>query len=85
MLVTSLTSAVAFAATTMSKIMPIRSFGIFATIIVPLVYLQTIIVQPFTYFIYEKYFMHRKLFGVVKVDHIEPIDEKDIDLDTTPI
>ena len=32
--------------------------GWFATMIVPLVYFQTILVQPFTYFLYEKYFMN---------------------------
>ena len=39
--------------------MPIASFGIFAALVVPFVYLQTILLQPFTYFLYERYLMTR--------------------------
>jgi len=59
MLVTSLTSAVAFAACTVSDIMPIRAFGYFAAIVVPTVYFQTILVQPLNYYIYEAYIMNK--------------------------
>ena len=44
MLVTSLTSAVAFSACTTADVMPVRAFGWFATLVVPLVFLQTIFV-----------------------------------------
>lgn len=44
MLVTSLTSAVAFFACAFSAIMPVRSFGIFAAIVVPVCFLITIFV-----------------------------------------
>ena len=37
--------------------MPIKSFGIFSTIIVLICFGITIIMQPFTYYAYEKYFM----------------------------
>lgn len=57
MLVTSLTSAVAFLSCTSSKIMPIRSFGIFATLVVLICFITTTHVQPILYFIYEEYFM----------------------------
>jgi len=69
MLVTSITSMVAFASCIMSNIMPIKSFGVFATIIVPLVYLQTILVQPFTYYFYEKYLINCKLLGLIKLEN----------------
>ena len=39
MLVTSLTSSIAFLACTLSDIMPIQAFGWFASLIVPIVYL----------------------------------------------
>jgi predicted RND superfamily exporter protein len=42
MLVTSLTSSVAFLSCTLSKLMPIRAFGIFATIVVLICYILTI-------------------------------------------
>lgn len=57
MLVTSLTSAVAFLACTSSQIMPIQAFGVFAAIIVPTCFIITIVVQPLNYYIYEKYIL----------------------------
>ena len=63
MLVTSVTSSVAFAACVSSPIMPIKSFGIFSTIIVLVCFAITMIMLPFGYFIYEK-----KYFGVQKED-----------------
>jgi predicted RND superfamily exporter protein len=53
MLVTSLTSAVAFSACILSDIMPIRAFGLFSTIIVPVVFVLTIFTQPINYYVYE--------------------------------
>ena len=58
MLVTSLTSAVAFLSCAFSSVMPIQSFGIYAGIIVPVCFLLTITVQPINYFIYERLFMN---------------------------
>lgn len=58
MLVTSLTSAVAFLSCAFSDVMPIQSFGIFSGIIVPVCFLLTITVQPINYFIYERLFMN---------------------------
>ena len=37
-----------------SKIMPIQAFGVFAAIVVTLVYVITICFQPLNYYIYEK-------------------------------
>ena len=54
MFITSLTSTVAFASCMGSKIMPIQAFGIFAAIVVSLVYLITICFQPINYYFYEK-------------------------------
>ena len=61
MLVTSITSSVAFAACTNSPIMPMKSFGMFSTIIVMICFGLTMLIQPFIYFIYEKYFLDIKI------------------------
>jgi len=58
MLVTSLTSAITFASCTISGVPPIASFGWFAALVVPAVFLQTILMLPTIYFYYEKYLMH---------------------------
>jgi predicted RND superfamily exporter protein len=63
MFVTSLTSSVAFASCTFSEIMPIASFGWFATLIVPCVYLQTIFVLPLVYYFYEVRIMKMSCCG----------------------
>jgi predicted RND superfamily exporter protein len=54
MFITSLTSTVAFASCIGSKIMPIQAFGVFAAIVVSLVYILTITFQPINYYIYDK-------------------------------
>ena len=46
MLVTSSTTAIAFFATGFSKIMPIRTFGYFAGIIVPMNFILVITLYP---------------------------------------
>ena len=61
MLVTSLTSSVAFLSCTLSNIMPIRSFGVFATIVVLVCYILTIHVQPIIYYIYERHIQGKDL------------------------
>lgn len=58
MFVTSVTSAVMFGSCVWSDIMPIRSFGWFASLVVVLVFLQTLIVQPFFYFLHERLWMN---------------------------
>ena len=73
MLVTSLTSSVAFLSCTLSNIMPIRAFGIFATIVVLVCYFLTINVQPLVYFIFERY-IQRKKFKLTE----EKIEEQDL-------
>lgn len=55
MFLTSFTSTMAFAACSFSDVMPIKAFGIFASILVPVVFLLTLISQPFAYFIYMNY------------------------------
>jgi len=66
MLVTSLTSAIAFYACSFTVIMPLKSFGIFASLIVPMSYILTIIAQPIVYYIYEMYFINFKLPGLTE-------------------
>jgi predicted RND superfamily exporter protein len=61
MFVTSLTSSVAFLSCTLSNIMPIRAFGVFATIVVMICFILTIHVQPLIYFLYEKYYLRREM------------------------
>ena len=53
MFVTSLTSAGAFASCIGSRILPIKAFGIFSAIVVPMVFLQTVCMLPFIYYFYE--------------------------------
>ena len=45
----------AFLACSLSNIKPIRTFGIFAALIVPIDFALTILMQPITYYIYEVY------------------------------
>ena len=60
MLVTSLTSSIAFFACYFSAIMPLRSFGLFAGLLVPIDFLLTIFVQPVLYYVYETTFLSKK-------------------------
>ena len=83
MLVTSLTSAVAFSACTTANVMPVRAFGWFATLVVPLVFLQTCFVQPFSYFYYEKHFMHRNWKSFFKKE--PDIKAPELDMTDLPI
>ena len=55
MFITSFTSAVAFLACSLSPMMPIRAFGIFSALIVPICFILTVTMQPMTYYIYEQY------------------------------
>jgi predicted RND superfamily exporter protein len=56
MAVTSSTTSVAFFANYFSPLMPIRSFGIFAGIIVPVNYLLVVLMFPPATIFYERYF-----------------------------
>lgn len=58
MFLTSFTTAVMFLSCVLSSIMPIRSFAIFAATTVPIVFIQTVIVQPLLYYLHEKYWMN---------------------------
>jgi predicted RND superfamily exporter protein len=60
MFVTSLTSAGAFASCIGSRILPIKAFGIYSAIIVPMVFIQTVCILPFIYYFYELYLMNAK-------------------------
>ena len=53
MLVTSITTAVSFMSTCISPIMPIVSFGIFASIVVTINYLLIVLLLPSIYLCYE--------------------------------
>jgi len=59
MAVTSSTTSVAFFANFFSPLMPIRSFGIFAGIIVPVNYLLIVMLFPPATILYENYFEGR--------------------------
>ncbi len=67
MLVTSLTTAVAFAATSLSKIVPISTFGIFAAIIVPINYMLVILAFPPFVIVHEKYLKNRCRWDVALI------------------
>jgi len=59
MAVTSVTTSVAFFANALSSLMPIRVFGIFSGIIIPLNYLLVVMMMPPAAIILEKYNFHR--------------------------
>lgn len=61
MFVTTSTTAVAFLANVFSKLMPIRSLGIFAATIIPVNYMLVITIFPAHIIIHERYFS--KLYG----------------------
>ena len=59
MLVTSITTAVSFLSTCISPIMPICSFGIFASIVITVNYFLILTVIPNIYIFYEKHIKKR--------------------------
>lgn len=58
MFMTSSTTAAAFLANIFSPIMPIRSFGIYAGIIVPLNFIMTVMIFPSATIIFETYMIN---------------------------
>lgn len=58
MLATSFTTSASFAANVFSGLMPISSFGIFASILIPMNYLIVITYFPVILIIQETYFAH---------------------------
>ena len=63
MAVTSSTTSAAFLANVFSPIMPIKSFGIYSGIIVPLNFLMTVTMFPSATIIYETYFKGSRICG----------------------
>ena len=65
MLLTSLTSTVAFLISSASPIKPLKAYGYFASLLVPLDFLLTIMMQPATFYIYETCILAKwnSLFG----------------------
>lgn len=62
-LVTSSTTAIAFLANALSDIRPIRAFGIFAAIIIPVNFLIVIIVMPPIQMIHDNYMKEQCKYG----------------------
>ena len=66
-LVTSSTTSVAFLANGLSEIVPIRAFGIFAAIIIPVNFVLIILIMPAIQVIHDRYFAkcfsYKKIFG----------------------
>ena len=58
-LVTSSTTAIAFLANALSDIRPIRAFGIFAAIIIPVNFFIVILVMPPVQIIHDTYLKNR--------------------------
>lgn len=56
MFMTSVTTSVAFLATFFSPIMPIRAFGIYSAILVPVLFILTCLILPAAVIIYENHF-----------------------------
>ena len=59
MLVTSLTTMVSFLATSISSIVPIMTFGVFAAIIIPINFFLVISITPCYFIIYDIYLRKR--------------------------
>ena len=68
MLVTSSTTAFAFLASSFSKLMPIRSFGIFAAIIIPMNFILVITLYPAVLIIDERIVkkINAKIFSICR-------------------
>lgn len=66
---TSITNVVAFMGTCFSSIMPISAFGVYAIIIVSLIYFLIIFILPIQYLFYDKHIKHlfswKKIFTVI--------------------
>lgn len=62
MLATSLTTSAAFTATGVSKIMPISSFGLFASILIPMNFVLVITFFPAILIVHIKYVKNWKLY-----------------------
>ena len=66
-LVTSSTTSVAFLANGLSDIVPIRAFGIFAAIIIPVNFVLIILIMPAIQLVHDrtfaKCFTYSKIFG----------------------
>jgi len=80
-LVTSTTTAVAFAANALSDIRPIRAFGIFAAILIPVNFFILILVLPSIQIIHDRHFKercaYRKIFGKCCRRSVVPQDESE--------
>ena len=64
---TSITNLFAYFATSLSQILPIKAFGIFASICVPMNYLLIIFILPSQYMLYEKHIKMRfNCFSFIK-------------------
>ena len=61
MIVTSSTTTVAFLANALSEILPIRTFGIFAAIIIPLNYILVVTVLPSMLILHERHLLNRNM------------------------
>ena len=79
MLVTSSTTAFAFLATGFSKLMPIRAFGFYAAILIPMNFIMVITVYPSLIIIHEKTFKKIKFNCCRKKKcQLEDFDSKDL-------
>ena len=90
-LVTSSTTSVAFLANGLSEIVPIRAFGIFAAIIIPVNFVLIILIMPAIQMVHDRYlakcFTYRKCFAICckcciskkteNVEDVRSIDVKD--------
>jgi predicted RND superfamily exporter protein len=81
MFVTSLTSAGAFASCIGSKIIPVKAFGIFSAVVVPMVFIQTVCILPFIYYFYELYLFNSSFCCCCKSKDKISEDHPDLKLD----
>lgn len=79
---TSFTTAMAFLSTALSPIMPISSFGIYASIAVVVNYIYVVTFTPAALMLHEKYLAHRGFCGCCKKPNavkrqFDPISKRD--------
>ena len=60
--------------------MPLRSFGLFASLLVPTDFLLTIIIQPLLYYIYEVLILKKKINKVGDVNVSSPVGSEEGEL-----
>jgi predicted RND superfamily exporter protein len=82
--VTSSTTCVAFLSNAVSELVPIRAFGVFAAIIVPVNYVLMCLMIPPAMIIYETKYKHRCLWLKFCKKKTDEMSNKQLPVTVTP-